>query len=115
MLKINLKGLKNPLHSAKKECRFMRAMTLIRKVPYIKMFTKKRSNKGVVWASLISLGATAAVWGMTKVNKKEKTTVPIGKMFSNMISNKNMPNMNNAAALTEFSEELVSDVLNKKE
>jgi hypothetical protein len=92
----------------------MRVMSLIRKQPYIRMFTKKRSNKGAVWASLLSLGATAVVWGMTKGKKSEKKSVPLRNMFTNMMGNKNFTNMSNTA-LTEFSDELVNNVLKKKQ
>lgn len=92
----------------------MRGISMIRKQPYIRMFAKKRSNKGVVWASLLSVGATVAVWGMTKGKKNEKKSIPLRNMFANMIGNKNFTNMSNAA-LTEFSEELVNNVLKKKQ
>ena len=90
----------------------MKVMSLFKKQPYMKMFTKKRSNKGAWWASLISLGATAAVWGMTKGKKRESTMLPLQNMFKNLTTNKNIPMMDNSA-LTEFSEELINKVTNK--
>jgi hypothetical protein len=99
----------------------MKIMSLMRKQPYMKMFTKKRSNKGAVWASLISIGATAAVWGMTKSkmkdstrdSSKDSTKKPVRNMLTNLIGNKNIPMMNDAA-LTEFSEDLINKVVNNK-
>jgi hypothetical protein len=94
----------------------MKIWSLFRKQPYMKMFTRKRSNKGAVWASLISLGATAAVWGMskgkmTKGNSEERKNKPTGNMLTNLIGNRNIPMMNDAA-LTEFSEELINKAVN---
>jgi hypothetical protein len=80
----------------------------------MKVFTKKKNNKGVLWASLISLGASAAVWGITKGKKREINTLPIRNMFKNMNLNKNIPIMNDAA-LTEFSEELIDKATKNKE
>ncbi|WML44771.1 hypothetical protein [Neobacillus sp. PS3-40] len=89
----------------------MKIMSLLKKQPYMKMFTKKRSNKGAVWASIISLGATAAVWGMTKGKMRESKMQPLQNMFKSLTANKNIPIMNDAA-LTEFSEEFINKATN---
>jgi hypothetical protein len=96
----------------------MKIWSLFRKQPYMKMFTRKRSNKGAFWASLISIGASAAVWGMTKGkmtkgngNREERKNQPTGNMLTNLIGNRNIPMMNDAA-LTEFSEEIISKAVN---
>lgn len=79
----------------------------------MRMFTKKRSNKGFLWASLISLGASAAVWGLTKGKKSDirMPRIPVQNMFKNLNINKNIPMMNDTA-LTEFSEELINKAMN---
>jgi hypothetical protein len=100
----------------------MKIMSIMRKQPYMKLFTRKRSNKGAVWASLLSIGATAAVWGMTKGkrkdstrdNSRDSTKQPIRNMLTNLIGNRNIPMMNDAA-LTEFSEDLINKVVNNKQ
>lgn len=81
------------------------------------MFAKKRSNKGAVWASIISIGATAAVWGMAKAKMKDSTNEnikkPVRNMLTNFIGNRNISLMNDDA-LTEFSEELINKTVKNK-
>ncbi|MDP4084145.1 MAG: hypothetical protein Q8934_05965 [Bacillota bacterium] len=105
----------------------LRMMNLAKKQPFMKMFTRKKSNKGFLWASLLSLGASAAVWGMTRGKKMipnqqqpqshatrtESNRTPFQNMFKNLTINKNISTMNDAA-LTEFSEELINQATQTK-
>lgn len=103
------------------------------KLPFLKMFMKKRRSNGAIWASLAGLGISAAVFGLTR-GKKKMQNLPFQNMMGNMTKQngangtgrenafKNMMNnisprtninsMDNAA-LAEFSEELMASALNK--
>jgi hypothetical protein len=75
----------------------------VRKQPYLNLFKKKRSNnKGVMWASLISIGVSTLMMMLSK-GKRAKVT----SSFQNLTKNiSGIPMMNNA--LAEFGEELFS-------
>lgn len=81
------------------------------KNPFFKMFAKKRKNRGAFWASLLGLGISAAVFGVTK-GKRKMTAQPIQNMVKNFTPKNNINMMDNSA-LTEFSEELLQSALNK--
>jgi hypothetical protein len=75
-----------------------------KKQPYLNMFTKKRSNKGVLWASLISIGVSTLMMMLSK-GKREKVTSSFQNMTKN-ISKSKIPMMN--SALAEFGAEFFS-------
>jgi hypothetical protein len=61
---------------------------------------RKRNNRGVLWASLIGLGVSAAALSLRR-NGKKNMLAPI----QNVMKNGQIPKM--AAVITEFSKELV--------
>lgn len=87
----------------------------MRKIKYqsfFRMFAPKRKSRGAMWASLLGLGLSAAVFGVTKGKRKD-----IALPFQNLVKNfspKTDLNMMNNAALSEFSEELLSSALENK-
>ena len=81
------------------------------KQPIFKMFAKKQKKRGALWASLLSLGISAAVFGVTK-GKRKLPALPIQNMVKSFTPG-NKINMMDNAALTEFSEELLESALNK--
>lgn len=83
----------------------------VRKQPYLSMFNKKRNNKGVMWASLISIGVSVLMM-MLRKGKQGNITSTIQNFTKNM-GKGNMPMMNNAAALTEFAEEFQTGKMQK--
>jgi hypothetical protein len=76
----------------------------VKKQPYLNMFAKKRSNKGVLWASLISLGVSTLMMMLSK-GKREKVTSSVQNFTKNITASK-LPMMNNA--LAEFGAEFFS-------
>lgn len=97
-------------------------------MPIIKMFMPKRKNNGALWASLVGLGISAAVFGARR-GKQKDITLPFAGTMKNMAPKLNLKGMNNAvknmmpkgninsmdnAALAEFSEELLQSALNNK-
>jgi hypothetical protein len=87
-------------------------MINLRRQPLFKMFAPKRKNRGTMWVSLIGLGLSAAVYGVTRGNRKD-----IAGSFQNVMKNftqKNNVNLMGNAALTEFSEELLDSALRNK-
>lgn len=80
--------------------------------PFFKMFARKRKNRGAMWASLLGIGLSAAVFGVTK-GKRRDLALPFQNMVKNMAPKTNLNLMDNAA-ITEFSEELLMSALNKK-
>jgi Na+(H+)/acetate symporter ActP len=70
----------------------------------LNMFGRRRNNRGMMWASLLGLGVSAAAYGLGR-NQNRNMMAP----FQNLISNfrtRNSGQMPNMAALTEFSKEL---------
>ncbi|WP_066369940.1 hypothetical protein [Neobacillus fumarioli] len=98
-------------------------MNNLRKLPFANLFMPKRKRRGTMWASLIGLGISisAAAFGITRGRRKNNNDV---LPFSNAIRNitpklnirpkMNVGNMDNAA-LTEFSEELLSSAINNNQ
>ncbi|MGG5254185.1 hypothetical protein ACQYAD_11885 [Neobacillus sp. SM06] len=78
--------------------------------PFFKMFSRRRNNKGAMWASLIGIGISAVA--MLTRNKGQKKVPSIN--FQNLMKNNPLktssPNISDAA-LAEFSEELMSKAL----
>jgi hypothetical protein len=83
---------------------------LIKMLPFVTMFVKKRRGRGTMWASLLGLGVSAAIIGMAKGRRRDFTPP-----FQNAIENF-APKIGtmNTAALTEFSEELLASALKNK-
>lgn len=82
------------------------------KQPILKLFAKKRKNRGALWASIVSLGISAAVFGITK-GRRKITSLPIQNIVKNFTPKNNNINSMDNAAMTEFSEELLESALNK--
>jgi hypothetical protein len=74
----------------------------------LKMFEKKRTNRGMMWASLLGLGVSAATYGL-KRNQNRNMLRPVQNVMSN-IRTRTAGNMPNVAAITEFAKELVPDI-----
>ena len=85
-------------------------MRKINKMPFLNLFMPKRKSRGTMWASLLGLGISAAVFGM-KRGKRSDITRPIQNAVRNFTPKTNINLMDNAA-LTEFSEELLTSALN---
>ncbi len=73
----------------------------------LKMFGRKRKNRGMMWASLIGLGVSAAVYGIGK-NRNSDMLRPVQNIMESIRTRTAGP-MPNVAAITEFSKELVPD------
>ena len=87
-------------------------MRKIKVQPFFNMFARKRKNRGAMWASLLGIGLSAAVFGVTK-GKRKDLALPIQNVIKNLAPKTNLNQMDNAA-ITEFSEELLMSALNKK-
>ncbi|PWW25827.1 hypothetical protein DFO73_112120 [Cytobacillus oceanisediminis] len=73
--------------------------------PFLNMFgrRKRRNNRGMLWGSLLSLGLSAAAYGLTR-NRNRNMARPLQNLMNNTrMGNFQKPNM---AGLTEFAEEL---------
>lgn len=79
---------------------------------FMKMFRKKQSNRGVMWASLISVAVSTIAFYMRR-GQKNTTSPSLRNFVNNFTSNRNIPVMNDAA-LTEFSEELITKAIQNK-
>ncbi|PLS02769.1 hypothetical protein [Neobacillus cucumis] len=97
-------------------------MRKITRQPFFKLFTPKPRRKMPIWASLVGIGLSAAVFRMTK-GKRKDFALPfqnVVKNFSEKTTNlaniPNIPNLNvmDNTALTEFSDELMESALNNK-
>lgn len=93
-------------------------MRNVMNMPFFRLFMPKRKSRGTLWASLIGLGVSAAVLGVTRGKRKdlaEPLKENIKKFVPDNIKNI-MPRMNissmDDAALTEYSEELLQSALN---
>lgn len=78
----------------------------------LNMFGKRRNNRGMIWASLLGLGVSAAAYGLRK-NRNMNIQQPIQNIMNRVRSSTAGP-MPNMAALTEFSEELIPNQDNQK-
>jgi hypothetical protein len=79
---------------------------------FFRLFRQKRNNRGAMWASLVGLGISAAVFGVTR-GKRTVNALPFQNLVKNFTPKTDLNMMNNAA-LTEFSEELLSSALENK-
>ncbi len=108
-------------------------------MPFLNMFMPKQRSRGTIWASLLGIGISAAVFGLTRGKRQDlaqpisnalKTMAPgkpsgntgnreqqdspkMGNLVKNLAPNFNLNQMDNAA-IAEFSEELMESALNKK-
>lgn len=76
-----------------------------RRQPLFNIFGRKRKNRGMMWASLLGLGVSAAAYGLRR-NRNKNMLQP----FQNLLSNvrfKKFSQMPNLAGLTEFSKEII--------
>ncbi|MFJ5763021.1 hypothetical protein ACIQAA_28680 [Neobacillus sp. NPDC093182] len=77
-------------------------------MPFFNMFGKKRKNRGTMWISLLGVGISAAVFGLTR-GKRKNIVRPFQEVVQSFTPKKNI-NINNTA-LAEFSEELLASAL----
>ncbi|MFF2450659.1 hypothetical protein ACFVSW_26805 [Neobacillus sp. NPDC058068] len=83
----------------------------IRRQPFIRLFAPKRKSRGAMWASLVGIGLGAAVFGAAR-GRRKTLALPLQNAVKNFSSKINFNKMDDAA-LTEFSEELLTSALNK--
>ncbi|MDQ0976471.1 hypothetical protein QFZ31_006349 [Neobacillus niacini] len=76
--------------------------------PFFNLFSKKRKSRGTMWVSLIGVGISAAVFGLTR-GKRKNIIQPFQDVIQSFTPKDNM-NFNNTA-LAEFSEELLASAL----
>ncbi|MEC1525291.1 hypothetical protein P9D43_25165 [Neobacillus niacini] len=76
--------------------------------PFFNMFGKKRKSRGTMWVSLLGVGISAAVIGLTR-GKRKNVSVPFQDVVQSFTPKNNI-NINNTA-LAEFSEELLASAL----
>lgn len=70
----------------------------------LKMFGRRKNNRGMIWASLLGLGVSAAVYGLRKTQIRNVPN-PLQNLMGNLrFDNLQMPK---TANLMEFSEELL--------
>ncbi|NWQ41990.1 hypothetical protein MLOOGBEN_14935 [Bacillus sp. EB106-08-02-XG196] len=77
--------------------------------PFFNMFGKKRKSRGAMWASLLGVGISAAVFGLTR-GKRNNIAVPFQDVVQSFTPKTNLNGMSNTA-LAEFSEELLTSAL----
>jgi hypothetical protein len=87
-------------------------MKKITRQPLFKLFTPKPKSRMPLWASLVGLGLSAAVFGITK-GKRRNFALPFQNVMKNFSEKTNLPSLNvmDNAALSEFSEELMESAL----
>jgi Na+(H+)/acetate symporter ActP len=78
-----------------------------RKQNIFKMFGRRRNNRGMMWASLLGLGVSAAAYGLRK-NQNRDMLRPVQNVMNN-IRTQTAGNMPNVAAITEFAKELIPE------
>ncbi|TKH00663.1 hypothetical protein FC682_23980 [Peribacillus simplex] len=71
----------------------------------LKMFGRKRNNRGMMWVSLLGLGVSATAFGLGR-NRNRNMLRPVQNVMNN-IRTRTAGQMPNATAITEFSKELV--------
>jgi hypothetical protein len=76
----------------------------------LKMFGRKRKNKGMMWASLLGLGVSAAAYGLGR-NRKSNMLGSVQNAMNSILTRtaNRVPN-----TMTEFSKELLPDPLTNK-
>lgn len=79
---------------------------------FMKMSRRKQSNRGVMWASLISVAVSSIALLMRRGGNRN-TAPSLQNFVNNFTSKRNVPMMDDAA-LTEFSEELISKAMQNK-
>ncbi|MEH7123170.1 hypothetical protein V7122_17110 [Bacillus sp. JJ1532] len=74
-------------------------------------FGRKRSNRGIIWATLLGLGASAAAYGLNR-NRNKNMNNPLQNVMNTMQTpfKGQIPK----AALAEFAKELAPDNLTNK-
>ncbi|MCM3692530.1 hypothetical protein [Neobacillus niacini] len=77
--------------------------------PFFNLFGKKRKSRGAMWASLLGVGISAAVFGLTR-GKRNNIAVPFQDVVQSFTPKTNLNGMSNPA-LAEFSEELLASAL----
>ena len=77
--------------------------------PIFNMFGNKRKGRGTMWVSLLGVGISAAVFGLSRVKRKNNIAVPFQDVIQSF-THKNNLNINNTA-MAEFSEELLESAL----
>jgi hypothetical protein len=77
--------------------------------PFFNMFGRKRKGRGTMWVSLLGVGISAVVLGLTRGKRKNNIIVPFQDVVQSFTPKNNM-NINNTA-LAEFSEELLASAL----
>jgi Na+(H+)/acetate symporter ActP len=70
----------------------------------LKMFGRKKNNRGMMWATLLGLGVSATALGLGR-NRNRNMLRPVQNVMNN-IRTRTAGQMPNAAAITEFSKEL---------
>lgn len=82
-----------------------------------RLMGKRRKNRGAMWVSLFSVGIGAAILGML-TGKRKDSSMPMNNIMKNFTPRNLTPktniNMMDNAALTEFSEEILSNALNTR-
>jgi hypothetical protein len=73
----------------------------------LKMFGRRRNNRGVIWASMLGLGITAVAYGL-RGNRNRNMLRPVQNVMNN-IRMQTAGNRPNVAAITEFAKELVPE------
>ncbi|MGJ7922371.1 hypothetical protein [Neobacillus sp. LXY-4] len=68
-------------------------------------FGRRRNNRGIMWASLIGLGMSAATYFMGRNQNRNDRTTKLQGLMQNFQQTKNA-GMPNFAGLTEFAEEI---------
>jgi hypothetical protein len=76
--------------------------------PFFNMFGVKRKRRGTMWISLLGVGISAAVFGLTR-GKRTRSTQPFQDVVQSFTPKNNI-NLNNTA-LAELSEELLESAL----
>ncbi len=71
----------------------------------LNMFGRRRNNRGMIWASILGLGISAATYGLSR-NRKRNMLSPVQNLMKNF-QFRNIAQMPNMANLTEFAKELV--------
>ncbi|WP_052427653.1 hypothetical protein [Neobacillus niacini] len=77
--------------------------------PFFNMFGMKRKSRGTMWVSLLGVGISAAVFGLTR-GKRNNIAVPLQNVVQSFTPKTNLNTMSNTA-LAEFSEELLASAL----
>jgi hypothetical protein len=76
--------------------------------PFFNMFGVKRKSRGAMWVSLLGVGISAVVFGLTR-GKRKNMVQPFQDVVQSFTPKNNI-NFNNTA-LAEFSEELLASAL----